>query len=617
MPAFQPEISRGSQEVPGPKLGLDTHDPPLPLFGVRREECNRRGTPIATLRLVADAPDRSGVSARNRPTRRLRRQAPDAHCGPAGKTEPSAPEHIVAAGVGPTMKDQANRSEASLTEDGLYRLLVEAVRDYAIYMLDPQGMVTSWNRGAMRFKGYEPHEIIGQHFSRFYTEEDKKSGLPQRALATAEREGVFENEGWRVRKDGTRFWAHVVIDPIRSETGELMGFAKITRDLTERREAQLALEQAKEALSQAQKMEAIGHLTGGVAHDFNNLLMAILGSLELLQKRIPPDPRTTPLLENALAAGKRGATLTQRMLMFARRQPLKPEPTDLVLLIKGMRELFQRSIGSYIRIETRFPVALPLVSVDPNQLETAVLNLCINARDAMPYGGLVTISAEEAEHERTSARCVRLSVTDNGEGMDKDTLARASEPFFTTKGVGKGTGLGLAMVKGFVEQSGGRMVIKSELRQGTTVELWLPIAEEERLHPSKEPEDEEPVKSRPLVVLTVDDDPLVLLNAKAMLEDLGHTVITAKSGAEAVEVLDHGAQIDLLITDQAMPNLTGLQLADIVREGWPEVPIIIATGYDEMPAGAQMELEKLSKPYFQNDLSRAIATAIRDKAPAG
>ena len=515
------------------------------------------------------------------------------------------------------MKDQANRHEASLTEDGLYRLLVEAVRDYAIYMLDPQGMVTSWNRGAMRFKGYEPHEIIGQHFSRFYTEEDKASGLPQRALATAEREGIFENEGWRVRKDGTRFWAHVVIDPIRSETGELVGFAKITRDLTERREAQLALEQAKEALFQAQKMEAIGHLTGGVAHDFNNLLMAILGSLELLQKRIPQDPRTTPLLENALAAGKRGATLTQRMLMFARRQPLKPEPTDLVLLIKGMRELFQRSIGSHIRIETRFPVALPLVSVDPNQLETAVLNLCINARDAMPYGGLVTISAEEAEHERTSARCVRLSVTDNGEGMDNETLARASEPFFTTKGVGKGTGLGLAMVKGFVEQSGGRMAIKSELRRGTTVELWLPIAEEERPHPSEEPEDEEPVQSRPLVVLAVDDDPLVLLNAKAMLEDLGHTVITAKSGAEAVEVLDHGAQIDLLITDQAMPNMTGLQLADIVREGWPEVPIIIATGYDEMPAGAEVRFEKLSKPYFQSDLSRAIATAIRDKAPAG
>lgn len=512
---------------------------------------------------------------------------------------------------------KATRYEASLTEDGLYRLLVEAVRDYAIYMLDPQGMIASWNRGAMRFKGYEAHEIIGQHFSIFYTEEDKKSGLPQRALATAERDGIFENEGWRVRKDGTRFWAHVVIDPVRSETGELVGFAKITRDLSERREAQLALEQANEALFQAQKMEAIGQLTGGVAHDFNNLLMAILGSLELLGKRIPQDPRTTPLLENAIAAGKRGATLTQRMLMFARRQPLKPEPTDLVLLVKGMRELFQRSIGSHIRIETRFPIALPPVRVDPNQLESAVLNLCINARDAMPHGGTVTISAEEAEHERTSARCVRLSVIDNGEGMDMDTVARAAEPFFTTKGVGKGTGLGLAMVKGFVEQSGGRMIIKSELHKGTTVELWLPIAEEkEELQRDVGSDEEIQVKTAPLVVLAVDDDPLVLLNARAMLEDLGHTVITAKSGAEAVEILDHGAQIDLLITDQAMPNMTGLQLAGIVTEGWPRVPIIIATGYDEMPAGVQERFEKLTKPYFLSDLSRVIAATIRGKVPA-
>jgi CheY-like chemotaxis protein len=229
----------------------------------------------------------------------------------------------------------------------------------------------------------------------------------------------------------------------------------------------------------------------------------------------------------------------------------------------------------------------------------------------MPHGGTVAISAEESAHEKTSARCVRLQVRDNGEGMVVETLARASEPFFTTKGVGKGTGLGLAMVKGFVEQSGGRMIVRSELHKGTTVELWLPIAEEAEPQALLSREDEELVTSKPLVVLAVDDDPLVLLNAKAMLEDLGHTVITAKSGAEAVEVLDHGAQIDLLITDQAMPNMTGLQLADIVREGWPNLPIIIATGYDEMPAAVRERFEKLTKPYFQSDLSKSIANAIK------
>jgi PAS domain S-box-containing protein len=492
-----------------------------------------------------------------------------------------------------------------------FRLLVQGVTDYAIYMLDPDGRVTNWNLGAERLKGYKPEEIIGEHYSRFYTEEERRQGIPDRNLKIAAAEGRFEKEGWRVRKDGSQFWANVVIDPIFAESGALIGFAKITRDFTERRQAQLALEQAREALFHAQKMEAIGQLTGGVAHDFNNLLMAILGSLELVRKRLPIDPKITPLIDNAVLAGKRGASLTQRMLMFARRQPLTPEPTDLVMLLNGMRELFQRSIGPDIRIEMRFPIALPLVRVDPNQLESAVLNLCLNARDAMPDGGLITISGEVAQHEQMTSQCVVLSVRDNGTGMDDDTLARASEPFFTTKGVGKGTGLGLAMVKGFVEQSGGRILIRSEIGKGTTVELWLPIAESASQRVQAEREEEEPINIEPLVVLAVDDDPLVLMNARAMLEDLGHTVITATSGAEAIEVLDRVARVDLLITDQAMPNMTGLQLAAIVQEKWPDVPIIIATGYDEMPSSARGRFEKLKKPYFQNDLNKAVIAATK------
>lgn len=516
-------------------------------------------------------------------------------------------------------RDSTERKEAAEAlrrSEEQFRILVQGVTDYAIYMLDPQGRITNWNAGAERLKGYKPDEIIGENFARFYSEEERAKGIPYNNLRIAEQEGRFEKEGWRIRKDGSQFWANVVIDPVRDENGNLIGFAKVTRDFTERRQGQLALEQAREALFQAQKMEAIGQLTGGVAHDFNNLLMAILGSLELVRKRIPNDPKITPLIDNAVLAGKRGASLTQRMLMFARRQPLDPEPTDLVMLLNGMRELFQSSIGPDIRIETRFPIALPHVRIDPNQLESAVLNLCINARDAMSDGGQITISGEEVQHEQMTRRFVLLSVKDNGTGMDDDTLARASEPFFTTKGVGKGTGLGLAMVKGFVEQSGGRFVIRSERGKGTTVELWLPIAESHASQRVEAKHGEEPINTEPLVVLAVDDDPLVLLNARAMLEDLGHTVVTATSGAEAVEVLDRVVRVDLLITDQAMPNMTGLQLAAIVQEGWPEVPIIIATGYDEMPASAQGRFEKLTKPYFQSHLNKAIMAATKASVQA-
>lgn len=516
-------------------------------------------------------------------------------------------------------RDSTERKEAAEAlrrSEEQFRILVQGVTDYAIYMLDPQGRITNWNVGAERLKGYKPDEIIGENFARFYSEEERAKGIPYNNLRIAEQEGRFEKEGWRIRKDGSQFWANVVIDPVRDENGNLIGFAKVTRDFTERRQGQLALEQAREALFQAQKMEAIGQLTGGVAHDFNNLLMAILGSLELVRKRIPNDPKITPLIDNAVLAGKRGASLTQRMLMFARRQPLDPEPTDLVMLLNGMRELFQSSIGPDIRIETRFPIALPHVRIDPNQLESAVLNLCINARDAMSDGGQITISGEEVQPEQMTRRFVLLSVKDNGTGMDDDTLARASEPFFTTKGVGKGTGLGLAMVKGFVEQSGGRFVIRSERGKGTTVELWLPIAESHASQRVEAKHGEEPINTEPLVVLAVDDDPLVLLNARAMLEDLGHTVVTATSGAEAVEVLDRVVRVDLLITDQAMPNMTGLQLAAIVQEGWPEVPIIIATGYDEMPASAQGRFEKLTKPYFQSHLNKAIMAATKASVQA-
>jgi len=277
-----------------------------------------------------------------------------------------------------------------------FRLLVNGVTDYAIYLLNRDGTVASWNSGAQRIKGYTQDEIVGQHFSRFYTEEDKSAGLPERALEIAEREGRFEKEGWRVRKDGTTFWANVVIDAIRHADGSLLGFAKITRDITERKDTERALEETRQALVQSQKMEALGRLTGGVAHDFNNLLMAIQGSLELLQRNLPNDsPKIKQLLDNALQGTQRGAALTQRMLAFARRQELKPVAVNVPALLSGMTELLQRSLDPSIRLDVQFPNALPSALVDANQLELAILNLAVNARDAMPNGGTIIVSAQE------------------------------------------------------------------------------------------------------------------------------------------------------------------------------------------------------------------------------
>ncbi|HEV7158250.1 MAG TPA: PAS domain S-box protein, partial [Caulobacteraceae bacterium] len=325
-----------------------------------------------------------------------------------------------------------------------FRLLVDSVTDYAIFMLDLKGRVATWNAGAQRIKGYARGEIIGRHFSVFYTNEDRAAGLPAVGLEIARREGRWEHEGPRVRKNGEAFWAMVVIDAIRDDAGELIGFAKVTRDITERKAAERALADAREALFQAQKLDAIGQLTGGIAHDFNNLLMAIQGSLELVQRRTRFDPRISPLLDNALEGVRRGSALVERMLTFARRQELKLAPLDLAAVVRSMLTFLQRAIGPTIVIDSHFPPDLPLALCDQNQLENALLNLAVNARDAMPSGGRVTISGRRDivrpdDPEVPPGDYVVLSVSDDGAGMDEATLARAMDPFFTTKGVGKGT----------------------------------------------------------------------------------------------------------------------------------------------------------------------------------
>jgi PAS domain S-box-containing protein len=499
-----------------------------------------------------------------------------------------------------------------------FRLLVQGVSDYAIYMLDTAGVVTNWNLGAQRIKGYSPEEIIGNHFSKFYTDEDRKTGEPQKALQTAEQEGRFEKEGWRVRKDGTRFWAHVVIDAIRDDHGKLIGYAKITRDITERKNTQQQLEMAREALLQSQKMEAIGQLTGGVAHDFNNLLMVVLGSLELMRKRLPDDPKLMALLDNAVQGAQRGTILTKRMLAFARRQELQKEAVDIPELVRGMTDLLQRSLGPSILIETHFPLVSKAVLADANQLEMILLNLTVNARDAMPDGGRIVIATrEETLRAGDGSRLkpgsyICLTVTDTGSGMDEVTLRRAMEPFFTTKGLGKGTGLGLSMVHGVAEQSGGWFTLRSQKGEGTTAELWLPVAagQAQAVGLAQRPAGDATADKRPLVVVAVDDDGLVLTNTIAMLDDLGHTAIAASSGPEALDILRQQGSVDLVITDYAMPRMTGLQLADAIKKEWPELPVIVATGFAEMEPETELNLPKLAKPFTEAQLAKELERIV-------
>jgi len=514
--------------------------------------------------------------------------------------------------------------EALRRSEERFRLLVQSVTDYAIYMLDTDGRVTSWNAGAQRFKGYTAEEIIGQHFSRFYAEEDQAAGVPARALATALEEGRFEAEGWRYRKDGTRFWATVVIDPVRDDSGTLIGFAKITRDLTERRQSQLALEQAQQAFFQSQKMEAIGKLTGGVAHDFNNLLAAIIGSVDLARGRLAKGVDITRFLDNIMQAAERGTTLTHRMLAFARKQELELKGVAVPELVRGMTDLLHRTLGPGVSIDTRFPLSLKPARADAAQLELALMNLAVNARDAMPAGGTIVIEARQAQAQKSSGLepgdYVCLSVTDAGEGMSEETLARAIDPFFTTKGVGTGTGLGLSMVVGMAAQCGGQLALRSVEGKGTTAEIWLPVAMPDRLAAGEDIGLPETVTRSvaPLSILTVDDDEIVLLNTAAMLTDLGHTVLQAGSAKAALTCLDDN-RVDLMITDHAMPGMTGAELIHAVAEAWPDLPVLLVSGYADIPQGLPPGVPRLGKPFRPHELSAVIADLVQanDDRPAG
>lgn len=373
-----------------------------------------------------------------------------------------------------------------------------------------------------------------------------------------------------------------------------------------------AREKAQAQLLQSQKVESLGQLTGGVAHDFNNLLMAIMGNLDLLRKRFPRNERTDRLLDAAMQGAKRGATLTQRMLSFARQQELQTTAVNVGELLNGMRHLIERSLTPAIKLTIDAPEKLPFAKADANQLELAILNLCINARDAMPDGGVIRIDARRDDKGRDSIPYLRLSVHDTGVGMDEQTLKKAIEPFFSTKPRGKGTGLGLSSVHGLATQLGGKFDLQSSPGRGTTATLWLPVADGTDA-PSDHPDQADAVDgpaAKAATILVVDDDALIALSTVDMLEDLGHTVIEANSAKEALDIIDTGRPIDLLITDHVMPGMTGLQLAEIVRNKRPKLPILLATGYAEMPEGNSLQLPRLSKPYRQAQLDEHVTRLL-------
>ena len=479
-----------------------------------------------------------------------------------------------------------------------------------LHSLDQEGRIEQVSNTWLELLGYTREEVVGRPLINFLTEESARQLRHQDWPTLIARDALDPREYRVVAKNGAFL---DVVSAARVERDEQGAFIHVLGGLTDVTERK----RAEEALRQAQKIEAIGQLTGGVAHDFNNLLAVVVGNLDLLRRKLPDDPKMARLVESALEGAQRGASLTQRLLAFARKQDLRPEAVDVPQLVHGMTEMLQRSLGPMVRVETRFPLDLPPVHADGHQLELALLNLAVNARDAMPEGGKLEVSASADDlPERNPAGLprgpyVRLSLTDHGEGMDEATLQRATEPFFTTKGVGKGTGLGLSMVHGLAAQSGGKLLIRSHVGIGTTVDLYLPATV--RASSEHRAESARPVEqaTEPLDVLVVDDDPLVLANTAAMLEDLGHSVRLAVSGEDALDQLARDPDVDLIVTDQLMPRMTGSQLARHVRLGAPNMPILIVSGFTEFEASEAGRFPMLSKPFDRDALSRAIRDVSR------
>ncbi len=523
--------------------------------------------------------------------------------------------------------DKRLAHEAVLESERRFRLLVQGVTDYALFMLSTEGIVTNWNLGAARIKGYEASEIIGAHFRRFYTPEDAARGLPEHGLETAAREGRFETEGWRVRKDGSRFWANVVIDAIRDEGGTLIGFAKITRDVTERKAAQEQLENARAALLQSQKMEAIGKLTGGVAHDFNNVLQVLRGNLELLDRRHGSERWSHERLAKAIDAVEQGANLASQLLAFGRRQALQPAVVNLAAMLRSMDDLLRRALGEMIDVKTVVEGSLWNSFVDPNHLENVGLNLAINSRDAMMRGGKLTLELSNATldshynalpEDVSQGQYVLLAISDTGTGMVPEVLDRAVEPYFTTKPMGEGTGLGLSMAYGFVKQSGGHLRIYSEVGHGTTVKVYLPRSTGQVAEVEASPAPR--ITGGTETILVVEDDKRVQSTVVEILTELGYTVLTADDAQSAMVIVRSGVRIDLLFSDVVMPGpMRSADMARMAARVIPNLKVLFTSGYTQnaIVHGGRLDpgVHLLSKPYSREQLAARIRRTLGRPRP--
>jgi PAS domain S-box-containing protein len=506
-----------------------------------------------------------------------------------------------------------------------FRLLVDGVSDYALYLMDPDGRIKSWNEGAQRMKGYSEEEVIGKNYSCFFTLEDQRAGVPAKVLHEAVQRGKVRSEGPRVRKDRSAFLAATVITRLRDRTGKHVGFAKITRDVTEQREHQQALEQARLALAQSQKLEALGQLTGGMAHDFNNILHVIKNSIDIVRARVHNlDPSAVQYLEMAKRNADRGAGVTQRLLAFARQQPLNPKPLNPNKLIQGMSDLLRHAVGEGIELEVvQGTSRIWTISADLNQLETAILNLAVNSRDAMQGSGKLTLetanafldeSYAAAHAEVTAGQYVMIAVSDTGAGMTPEVMARAFDPFFTTKETGQGTGLGLSQVLGFMKQSGGHVKLYSELGVGTTVKLYFPQrgVHADSLSAEAASATKTAVGER---VLLVEDEEDVRAFTREVLSELGYQVAEAPDGPSALGLLDQLPDLTLLFTDVGLPRgMNGRRLAEEVCRRRPDVKVLYTTGYarnaivhhGRLDAGVNL----IVKPFTQRDLARKIRSVI-------
>jgi PAS domain S-box-containing protein len=519
-------------------------------------------------------------------------------------------------------------------QNARYHAIVDSAPDAIVTIDDDRNI--QWVNGAVdHILGYNHADLLGQKLDILLDPDSLLLQSLAQGSASSKADSAISVVGRR--KDGKSSYFDVSLGHWRADQRNFV--TTIWRDVTERMEADAALRDARDALQksneelesrvdertrereialqqlhESQKMESIGQLTGGVAHDFNNLLAVILGSLSLLKKAVPDDPRVSRLLDRAILGAERGATLTTRLLAFARRQELKVEFVALQKLIPEMLDFLRHSVGPNVAIHVEISPEVCAVEVDANQLELALINLAVNARDAMPQGGSLTIACHNEDNGKRVGLprdpFVCITIADTGEGMSAATLARAQEPFFTTKGVGKGTGLGLSMVQGFAAQSGGAMRIRSEPGKGTKVTLWLPRAKEGPVTANVEIPSAQSIEPRSLRVLLVDDDILVSMGAADMLLDLGHSVTEAPSGAHALKILESDGRFDVVVTDYAMPGMNGFELAQRIKTGHPRLPIVLATGYAELPADRSIEFGHLSKPYTSKDLAAALERAV-------